>query len=312
MLKEILSIVNHPLSRTWWVAILSAMLIAILYKVVKEGKFNRQTLIAGLLFHVILHPSSIVDLQLIVVRCLMRVGAVIFFPLTAHFVAVKTILYTYKHVGDPPLFLEGKTLVVTYSLTLLILSDLVKYLAHVCMHRIGILWRFHQVHHSASVMTPFTLHRVHPVELILNTFRDSLVYGVTAGLFAWLSFGKASVWMLYGVPGFLFIFVMLGANLRHSHIKLSYPKWLERILISPAQHQIHHSISRDHQNSNYGSILALWDYLYGSLKFSKDTEQKPFGVEHKDLNHDPTRIRSVLLDPLKIKTPSTKAHKELV
>ena len=36
-------------------------------------------------------------------------------------------------------------------------------------------------------------------------------------------------------------------------------------LISPAQPQIHHSDSRAHFDRNFGSTLAVWDRLFGTL-----------------------------------------------
>ena len=45
------------------------------------------------------------------------------------------------------------------------------------MHRIPFLWRFHQIHHSAEVLTPLTFHRIHPVESLLYDVRGALVTG---------------------------------------------------------------------------------------------------------------------------------------
>jgi len=60
-----------------------------------------------------------------------------------------------------------------------------------------------------------------------------------------------------------FLFNALGANLRHSHIWLSFGS-LERWFISPAQHQIHHSSAEADRDINFGTCLAIWDRLFGS------------------------------------------------
>ena len=62
--------------------------------------------------------------------------------------------------------------------------------------------------------------------------------------------------------------MFFGANLRHSHVKLKYPSFLEYIFISPHQHQIHHSDNPIHFNKNMGSKLAIWDWLLGTLVLS--------------------------------------------
>ena len=85
-----------------------------------------------------------------------------------------------------------------------------------------------------------------------------------------------------------FWFHLLGSNLRHSHIWINYWNWLEKILISPAQHQIHHSIKKEHHNKNFGVTFAIWDYVFGTLCTSKDNEVSKFGItenEHKFENN---------------------------
>jgi len=49
---------------------------------------------------------------------------------------------------------------------------------------------------------------------------------------------------------------------------------LERIFISPKQHQIHHSTNPKHFDSNFGVSLSLWDGLIGTRYYSKDSQEK--------------------------------------
>ena len=297
ILKEPLRLVIDPNARTWWPALLGAILISIGYDLLTkrdEGKRAGDTLLFGVLFH----PSSRVDLLMLFVRGFFRVLFIATLPWTAKYIAVKTISLAYAVAGAPPQGLMGTGLIVGYSVCLLLASDLSRYALHRLMHGVPVLWRFHQVHHSAEVLTPFSLYRVHPVEQLLQMIRSILVVGFTAGVFAYLSYGKASVWTLYGVPGIVMIFSVLGANLRHSQSWIPYPRWIEGFLISPAQHQLHHAISADGQRSNYGSMLAIWDRMLGSLKRSDAGRPERFGVEPADRVHDPRSIRSVILDPL--------------
>ena len=92
---------------------------------------------------------------------------------------------------------------------------------------------------------------------------------------------------IFGVNVFSFMFLSFGANLRHSHVKLTYFNWLENILISPFQHQIHHSNNAEHYNKNFGSKLAVWDYLFGTLIHSKQVGKIQFG-----LTKDKSQLRS--------------------
>ena len=85
---------------------------------------------------------------------------------------------------------------------------------------------------------------------------------------------------VFGASVGVVLFHSLGSNLRHSHIKIRYPKFVERILISPGQHQIHHSVEQQHYDKNFGVALAIWDLMFGSLAFSEKKEHK-FGLNTK-------------------------------
>ena len=148
------------------------------------------------------------------------------------------------------------------------------------MHKVPFLWSFHQVHHSAETMTPFTIFRTHPVEGIFFLIRSSVVQGLVISLFIYLFGSKVDLITIFGASVGVVVFHSLGSNLRHSHIKIRYPKFIERIFISPGQHQIHHSIDKQHFDKNFGVALAVWDLIYGSLAFSEKSEHK-FGLETK-------------------------------
>lgn len=158
-------------------------------------------------------------------------------------------------------------------------DDFLRFFNHWCMHQNSFLWKIHSTHHSARILTPVSLFRNHPLESAIATIRNSLSLGVSTGLFVYLFEARLSLLTLFGVNLFGFLFNLLGANLRHSHIPLSFPVWLEKIFISPAQHQIHHSLDVSHHNKNYGVSLAVWDLLLSSSWVpSKKGQKLKFGI----------------------------------
>ena len=247
----------------------------------------------------ICHPSSRVDLQCVFIRSALRTFVLAGIPGLTTAWAVQVVRGLWAVAGAPPALPEGWTWVGAYSLTLFLVSDGSRYLLHRLSHRWSVLWRFHQVHHSAEVLTPLTLYRVHPVEQCIQALRGVVVLGSVGGLFAWLSFGQASPWTLYGVPALVLGLNALGANLRHSPVPLSYPRRWEHVLISPAQHQLHHGQRRDRQRANYGSFLALWDWMGGTLSCAQGEAPEKFGLQDEDRNHAPTSLASLLLGPLR-------------
>lgn len=182
-------------------------------------------------------------------------------------------------------WLPEPTIAVIFTLLLFVLDDFTRFLLHWASHRFPILWRFHQIHHSAKVLTPITVYRIHPVESAMYAVRLVFVQGISIGLGVYLFGHKLEVIDVFGANVFIFLFNVFGANLRHSHIWLSWGDRLENWFISPAQHQIHHSMDKDHYDKNFGSALSIWDRLFGSLLLAGQTEQpKQFGLKTNKLN----------------------------
>ena len=140
-------------------------------------------------------------------------------------------------------------------------DDLSKYLVHRALHRWPVLWAFHKVHHSATTLTPLTVYRTHPLEAVIFSLRGSAVQAVVVAVFIFFFGSAVDLFTVLGASVFLFAFNAAGSNLRHSHVRIGYGRRLERILMSPAQHQIHHSVEERHHDKNFGTVLSLWDWL---------------------------------------------------
>ena len=225
-----------------------------------------------------LGASSRLDFQLILVNGFIKVAFLSQFIVVSLALAEGTHSLLTAAFGAPRHFLSPTYTLVGYTLTLLLLNDFVSYWVHRAMHEVHILWRFHQVHHSASTLTPFTLLRLHPVEILIHHGRHILVAGFVAGAFDFATPHPLSVFTFLGVHGGTFLFFTWGANLRHSHVELSYWEPLERLFISPHQHQIHHSVDPLHHHKNYGAKFAFWDWAMGTLALSSGGRELAFGL----------------------------------
>lgn len=189
--------------------------------------------------------------------------------------------------GYPTGDLSSTSAIVLFTIALTLTADLATYIVHFLMHRVPFLWEFHKVHHSATVLNPITQYRLHPVELIINNAKGIVVFGLVTGTFQYLSSEPIREMTFIGANVFSFAFLIFGANLRHTHIRLTYFHWLENVFISPFQHQIHHSNRPEHFNSNLGAKLAIWDRLFGTLIRSRDVGDIRFGIgegEHDRYN----------------------------
>ena len=204
-------------------------------------------------------------------------------PRLAGRMALATAIFTGLHtlIGGRPdaaHALPVWLVVLAFTLGHFILDDLSKYLVHRALHRWPILWAIHKVHHSATTLTPLTVFRTHPLEAVLFTLRGTAVQAVVVALFVFFFGGAVDLFTVLGANVLLFVFNVTGANLRHSHVRIGYGRRLERILMSPAQHQIHHSVAARHHDRNFGTALALWDWLGGTLCLAEKGEALRYGL----------------------------------
>lgn len=200
--------------------------------------------------------------------------------------------------GPSALRIPAYAAIYLYPLVLFLVKDFFIYVTHYLLHRNRYLWEFHKVHHSADTMNPFTLYRMHPVEMVLQNLQGLLAFALVTEGFYYFNHTVLFQATILGVNAFSFVFFMAGANLRHSHVPLRYPKCLERIFMSPYQHQMHHDRKGKFCHSNYGSRLALWDYLFGTLHTSDELplEKRRFGLPEKAL-HRPNHLWGNLVSP---------------
>ena len=167
---------------------------------------------------------------------------------------------------------------------------------HWLKHKVPFLWEFHKVHHTAEVLTPITNFRVHPVDswIFANILAVSAAVAGGIGNFA---FGNTAYqYAINDTNLILVIFIHAYVHLQHSHMWIAFTGTLGRIFVSPAHHQVHHSGNPKHFNKNFGSCLALWDWMFGTLYVpAKEREALSFGIGEYP---DPHTVKGELLDPL--------------
>jgi sterol desaturase/sphingolipid hydroxylase (fatty acid hydroxylase superfamily) len=224
------------------------------------------------------HPSAVVDYQIFIINRILTPAKLVTRALSDMAIA-GFILSALTAAFGPPVGIALPAVggILLYTLLVVLVSDFSGWAGHVVMHRVPVLWEFHKLHHSAEVLTPITYYRIHPVEEMIAVITSVLISGSFSGVLAYLILEQPSLLTIFGVNVFVASFQLMG-NLRHSHIWLSWGQTVSRILISPAQHQIHHSVDPRHRGKNYGSIFAIWDWMFGTLYVPKEKEELKFGL----------------------------------
>ena len=271
----------------------SALFVALLFfwkqKSVLSKQFSKE---------VLLHPSAKLDYVYFIVVSLVKVMMIVPLLIGVNDVALWLVVMMQEYLGYVErIRLSREWLLAAYTLTLFVVSDFTRYWLHRFMHTVPLFWRFHRVHHSAEVLNPLTFYRVHPIENLLFGLRYALTTGFVTALFVYFFGAGIGLVEVLGVNVLVFVFMLIGSNLRHSHIPLSYGKMLEKWFISPAQHQLHHSRAFTHRN--FGSYLAVWDRWFGTLTLSKGKSKQAldFGLPTTEKDKTTHSLIGAFLNP---------------
>lgn len=179
------------------------------------------------------------------------------------------------------------------SLSLRLLATVILFLAyeigyfvdHYLKHRVPFLWELHKVHHTADVLTPLTNYRNHPIDNIVFGYMLSIFIGGASGVIAWLFGQKVEIFAVDGKNILFLIFLWTIGHLQHSQFWIPFRGVWGHLILSPAHHQIHHSSDPLHFNRNIGSVLAIWDWMAGTLEIpSEKNPRLAYGAEEKSVN----------------------------
>ena len=279
--------IANPEKRIYWIYILTSLSLGVFVYYRHARKKDPSKNIFKYLFpkENLLSKSALVDYSFLIFNAFIKLVIIASFSYAAkqyHYEIKEGLLY---YFGFPSKGYSIELLTVFHLITLLIVGDFSYYILHLLYHKVPFLWAFHKVHHSSTALNPVTQYRIHPVELIINNLRALVVLTLVNSVFDYFNHGYFSPQTYFGVNIILLTFNSWGANLRHSHIKLTYFNWLENWIISPFQHQIHHSSQKELYDKNLGSKLAVWDKIFGTLVKSKDVNNLEVGLGEKDKHY---------------------------
>jgi sterol desaturase/sphingolipid hydroxylase (fatty acid hydroxylase superfamily) len=228
-----------------------------------------------------LHPSTLLDYQYVLVGAFAFSALFSYTLLTGYGVSngvcegLTHLLGPHAAPTDLPFFVK---VLIVFGLYMTI--ELAYWLDHFLSHKIAVLWEFHKVHHSATVLTPFANWRVHPVDTILYMNILSILAGSASGLIQYFA-GDAFSLTSTAITSLLWaLYMALWGHLQHSQFWIPCTGLAGRIFLSPAHHQIHHSRNPIHFDKNFGASLALWDWVFRTLHMpQRHNEHIRFGTE---------------------------------
>lgn len=223
-------------------------------------------------------PSARMDLFIVLMAPFWMVMLIIPFAMSILVAAEATIQGLEFLFGTNESYNPDIWAMAFYTFMLLLAFDLSEFLAHYWCHRSWVLWEFHKIHHSAETLNPLTAYRFHPVDVIWTASVISIFTGACQGVFHWWWNMPPQPFEVLGLQVGVFAFYLAAYNLRHSHVWLPYPRKISHVFMSPAQHQIHHSVQRKHWDKNMGFIFSFWDWMFGTIYVPEKREELTYGI----------------------------------
>ncbi len=157
-----------------------------------------------------------------------------------------------------PLWVEG-------AIAFLVL-DYTNCLWHLLNHKLPSLWRFHLVHHTDLDLDVSTATRFHFMEMT-----GSVV------------FRGAAILLTGASPLLVLVYEIVfeaATQFHHSNLKLPFTveKMLNKLIVTPRMHGIHHSMIKNETDSNYSVIFSFWDRINGTMKLNLPQQAIVTGV----------------------------------
>jgi sterol desaturase/sphingolipid hydroxylase (fatty acid hydroxylase superfamily) len=155
------------------------------------------------------------------------------------------------------------------------LLDYTFYWWHRLMHRNALLWRCHMVHHTDLDLDVSTAARFHFAEYALS-----------------VGYRAAQIVVIGATPAAIAVFetvVIVAAEFHHSNVRLplEFERRLNALVVTPRMHGIHHSIIEQESNSNFATVLTLWDAVHGTLKLDVPQDEITIGLA---AHREPTEL----------------------
>ena len=209
------------------------------------------------------------DLVLDSVANMITFGAFLIIEIILGLLAVtKLYFWIYENFSLPHLDLNWATVICC-----VLLADFAYYWEHRMMHRIGIGWATHTVHHSSPHFNMSVAYRFGPLDAILP-----IVFSMPIVM---LGFDPILVLLSE-------VFVQVFQTILHTEVIGKLTKPVEYIFNTPSHHRVHHGSNKQYWDKNYAGILIIWDRMLGT--FEPEVEKVIYGISKPINSNNPITV----------------------
>ncbi len=200
---------------------------------------------------------------------IMTFGAFFLIEIVLGLLAItKVYFWIYNNFSLPQLELNWATIICC-----VLLADFAYYWEHRMMHRIGIGWATHTVHHSSPHFNMSVAYRFGPLDAIIP-----IIFSLPIVM---LGFDPILVLLSE-------VFVQVFQTLLHTEIIGKLTKPVEYIFNTPSHHRVHHGSNRQYWDKNYAGILIIWDRMLGT--FEPEVEKVRYGISEPINSNNPIKV----------------------
>ena len=182
-----------------------------------------------------------------------------------HFVIQSTLLdlclirFLDQYTRSHSLHLFSNQPIYVQFILVFVLIEFLNYWLHRFVHMSGLMWRFHEVHHSSTELNWLSGVRAHPIDGIIFAVLNAIVFCSIGADFS----VAVIIGTIEGMHG-----MYKHANFRNN------PGFLRYFIVTTDMHRCHHLNEMKYQKSNYGNTLSIFDWIFGTAILPHKEEYK--------------------------------------
>ncbi|MES2005930.1 MAG: sterol desaturase family protein [Bacteroidota bacterium] len=183
-------------------------------------------------------------------------------------------IISYKWMVDHMALVHIQSSVLVYVIAFFSL-DLAGYWGHRLDHEYNFFWNAHIIHHSSEEFNLACALRQN-ISIIFRVFTIFLLPAA-----------------LLGVPGTVVAVVAplhLFAQFWYHTQHIGRMGLLEKIIVTPSHHRVHHAINKEYLDKNYGQIFIFWDKLFGTFQEELPDIKPVYGITRPVQTWNPIKI----------------------
>ncbi len=183
-------------------------------------------------------------------------------------------LLSYEWMVNHWAVFEIKSSLLVYIIAFVAL-DFAGYIGHAINHKVNFFWNQHLIHHSSEEFNLACALR-QSISGLINFFAIFLLPAA-----------------LLGVPAQIIYFIApihLFAQFWYHTVHIGKLGWLEKIIVTPSHHRVHHAINPVYIDKNHGQIFIVWDKMFGTFQEELPNVPPVYGITTPVSTWNPIKI----------------------